>query len=69
VGREFDAALLANLPSGTDPCAENGEFHTCVYAGPMFGEPLQLERGETVTRDPFAWAELTLQAVPVGTLA
>jgi uncharacterized protein (TIGR00290 family) len=60
VGREFDARLLAELPDGADPCAENGEFHTCVYAGPMFAAPLQLDRGETVTRDPFAWAELTL---------
>jgi uncharacterized protein (TIGR00290 family) len=60
VGREFDSALLDGLPPGTDPCAENGEFHTCVYAGPMFTEPLRLDRGETVTRDPFAWAELTL---------
>jgi uncharacterized protein (TIGR00290 family) len=62
VGREFDTALLDGLPEGTDPCAENGEFHTCVYAGPMFTAPLRLERGETVTRDPFAWAELTLDA-------
>ena len=63
VGREFDAALLAELPQGIDPCAENGEFHTCVYAGPMFRAPLHLERGETVTRDPFAWAELTMTSV------
>src|SRR5688572_30424430 len=60
VGRNFDVSLLADLPRGTDPCAENGEFHTCVYAGPMFTAPLHLERGETVAREPFAWAELTL---------
>jgi uncharacterized protein (TIGR00290 family) len=60
VGREFDSAFLDDLPPGTDPCAEKGEFHTCVYTGPMFTEPLRLERGETVTRDPFAWAELML---------
>ena len=65
VGREFDASLLADLPEGTDPCAENGEFHTCVYAGPMFAEPLHLERGETVAREPFAWAELTLGPAPL----
>ena len=34
-----------------DPCGENGEFHTCVWAGPMFSAPLSLERGETVLRD------------------
>ena len=34
-GRRFDAQLLADLPEGIDPCGENGEFHTCVVAGPM----------------------------------
>ena len=66
VGREFDATLLAELPPGADPCAENGEFHTCVYAGPMFTAPLQLERGETVTREPFAWAELTIASAAMA---
>ena len=38
-GREFDAALLSDLPQEADPCGERGEFHTCVYAGPMFYAP------------------------------
>lgn len=50
-GREFDAALLADLPAGVDPCGERGEFHTCVYAGPIFGRPLELRAGERVRRD------------------
>ena len=62
VGREFDAALLRDLPAHVDPCGENGEFHTCVYAGPMFMAPLALERGETVTRAPFSWADFTVAA-------
>jgi len=35
-GRTFDAALLADLPAGVDPCGERGEFHTFAFAGPMF---------------------------------
>ena len=62
VGREFDRDLLADLPSGIDACGENGEFHTCVYAGPMFKSPLVLEPGEVVTREPFAWRDLRLVA-------
>jgi uncharacterized protein (TIGR00290 family) len=62
VGREFDRRLLEDLPSGVDPCGENGEFHTCVYAGPMFQEPLTLEPGEVVTREPFVWRDLQLAA-------
>jgi uncharacterized protein (TIGR00290 family) len=62
VGREFDRSLLNDLPPGIDPCGENGEFHTCVYAGPMFDNPLTLEPGEVVTREPFAWRDLQLAA-------
>src|SRR5204863_6913571 len=36
IGAEFDDTLLARLPPSVDPCAERGEFHTCVTAGPMF---------------------------------
>jgi uncharacterized protein (TIGR00290 family) len=50
-GRDFDATLLADLPQSCDPCGENGEFHTCVYAGPLWCEPLPLARGERVLRD------------------
>ena len=50
-GRPFDQALLQALPDAIDPCGENGEFHTCVSAGPMFSAPLALARGETVLRD------------------
>lgn len=60
-GRAFDAALLADLPSTVDPCGENGEFHTCVSAGPMFAAPIALEHGDTVLRDGrFAYADFTL---------
>ena len=60
-GRAFDAQLLADLPDGVDPCGENGEFHTCVSAGPMFDRPLQLERGETILRDGrFAYTDFKL---------
>ena len=58
VGREFDRELLADLPAGVDPCGENGEFHTCVYDGPMFQYPLALAPGEKVVRDSFVWRDL-----------
>lgn len=56
-GRDFDAALLADLPAAVDPCGERGEFHSCVYAGPMFSAPIALEPGEIVTRDRFVYAD------------
>jgi uncharacterized protein (TIGR00290 family) len=57
-GRKFDHAFLDDLPEGVDPCGENGEFHTCVLAGPMFREPLCAEVGEVVERDGFYFADL-----------
>jgi len=62
-GREFDADLLNELPPGTDPCGERGEFHTCVYAGPMFTQAIPLESGEVVMRDGFAYADFDNAAV------
>lgn len=56
-GREFDEDLLRDLPAGTDPCGERGEFHTCVYAGPMFKTQLALENGDTVDRDGFIFTD------------
>ena len=61
-GRKFDAQLLADLPEGVDPCGENGEFHTCVVAGPMFSRSLPVEPGERVTRDGYAYCDLVLTA-------
>lgn len=50
-GCDFDAALLDALPQSCDPCGENGEFHTCVHASPLFAAPIALERGERVLRE------------------
>jgi diphthamide synthase (EF-2-diphthine--ammonia ligase) len=57
-GRAFDAALLAELPAGVDPCGENGEFHTFASAGPMFPSPIPVAPGDVVTRDGFVFADL-----------
>ncbi|NOT70186.1 MAG: adenine nucleotide alpha hydrolase [Hyphomicrobium sp.] len=61
-GRVFDDRFLADLPPGVDPCGENGEFHTCVAAGPMFSRALSIETGEVVERDGFVFADLLLKA-------
>ena len=49
-GRWFDQSFLDDLPDGTDPLGENGEFHTCVVAGPMLSRPLAARPGEVVGR-------------------
>lgn len=50
-GRDFDEKFLLDLPSKADPCGENGEFHSFVYEGPIFKNPIHYSRGEVVLRD------------------
>ncbi len=57
-GREFDEALLADLPARADPCGENGEFHTFVYDGPIFHRPIRLVKGAVVQRDGFWFCDI-----------
>lgn len=50
VGRVIDADFLKDLPANVDPCGENGEFHTFVYDGPIFSNPIEFQKGEIVLR-------------------
>jgi len=59
-GRKFDLRLLADLPDGVDPCGENGEFHTCVVAGPIFSRTLAVTAGERVQRDGYGYCDLIM---------
>ena len=59
-GHRFDRDLLARLPADVDPCAEHGEFHTCVTDGPMFSRPLAVRAGRTLQRDGLVFTDLVL---------
>ncbi|MGA7784001.1 MAG: hypothetical protein WB997_05080 [Candidatus Acidiferrales bacterium] len=58
VGREIDEKFVAELPADVDPCGENGEFHSFVYDGPGFAEPVEFTRGEIVLREGFWFCDL-----------
>ena len=62
VGRQYDHAFLDELPSGVDPCGENGEFHTLVTDGPMFSAAIPVQIGKKVTRGDFVFVDV----LPVG---
>lgn len=51
VGRTFDEQFLSELPSGVDPCGENGEFHSFVYDGPIFQNSIPHTTGEVVLQE------------------
>jgi uncharacterized protein (TIGR00290 family) len=67
LGRELDAHFAPPLPPGIDPCGENGEFHSFVWDGPIFREPVAFTRGAAVEqvyaqgelRQAFWFLELT----------
>jgi len=57
-GRDYDSAFLESIPAAVDPCGENGEFHTFVFAGPIFSRAIPITRGQVVLRDGFYFADL-----------
>jgi uncharacterized protein (TIGR00290 family) len=57
-GREVTPEFFADLPENVDPCGENGEFHTFVFGGPIFGKTITVQRGERVDRDGFTFCDL-----------
>lgn len=59
-GREFDHDFLDDLPETVDPCGENGEFHSFVFAGPMLQDPIDISVGEIVERDGFVFADVSM---------
>jgi len=62
-GRELTPQFFADLPENVDPCGENGEFHTFVFAGPIFNKPIAFERGEVIDRDGFTFCDLKEQTL------
>jgi len=50
-GREMDASFFRDLPTAADPCGEKGEYHSFVFDGPVFSNPVEFRKGDTVLRD------------------
>lgn len=47
-GRIIDKEFIKELPANVDVCGENGEFHTFVFDGPIFKNPILFDIGEIV---------------------
>ena len=59
-GKFIDDDFLRELPASIDPCGEKGEFHSFVFDGPLFKEPISVSPGEVIQRDSFYFCDLTL---------
>lgn len=62
LGRELDGKLVEELLTRpeTDPCGERGEYHTFAFDGPLFGEPVRFEAGDTFEREGHRILDLSL---------
>lgn len=49
-GRLLDDSFVNDLPAGVDICGENGEYHSFVFDGPVFRQPVGWWKGDTVRR-------------------
>jgi uncharacterized protein (TIGR00290 family) len=60
LGREIDESFLNELSTleGIDPCAENGECHSFVYDGPLFGQAVRFEKGAVSEHDNHYFLEI-----------
>jgi uncharacterized protein (TIGR00290 family) len=58
VGRPLDHGFLSALPPNVDPCGENGEYHTFVFDGPIFSQPVSCRLGEVVHRESLFFADV-----------
>jgi len=54
IGRIFDEEFLRELQDKSIcPCGENGEFHTFVIDGPLFGKRIEITKSEAVLKQGF----------------
>lgn len=51
VGRVIDKQFIEDLPVNIDPCGENGEFHTFVFDGPLFSNPINFTKGDILYKE------------------
>ena len=60
LGREFDADLVTEIgvTEDLDPCGERGEYHTFVYDGPAFADPISFTVGEQLEIEGHAFLDL-----------
>ena len=60
LGREIDNTFFNDITAleGIDACAENGEYHSFVFDGPLFKQPVSFVKKETSEHDNHYFLEI-----------
>ena len=60
LGRKLDKRFFEEITAldGIDACAENGEYHSFVYNGPLFRHPVSFTRGERYRANNHIYLEI-----------
>ena len=60
IGRELDLSFYNEITAmeNIDPCAENGEYHSFVYSGPIFSHPVKFEKGKIHQKNNHVFLQL-----------
>ena len=63
LGRELDNSFFIDITAldGIDACAENGEYHSFVFDGPLFSQPVSFTRKSTSEHDNHFFLEISEQ--------
>jgi uncharacterized protein (TIGR00290 family) len=62
LGRNMDNSFYTDITAleNIDPCAENGEYHSFVFDGPIFSDSIEINKGEVTHKNNHSFLELTL---------
>jgi diphthine-ammonia ligase len=60
LGRKLDHSFYDEITAlqGIDPCAENGEYHSFVFNGPLFAHPVEFRTGSRRTANNHFYLEI-----------
>jgi uncharacterized protein (TIGR00290 family) len=61
LGQDLNYSLMEEIEEcGADVCGENGEYHTVVYDGPIFKNPVDLKFGTKIIYVGETWAQVNV---------
>ncbi|MEG0666973.1 MAG: ATP-binding protein, partial [Clostridium sp.] len=64
LGEEFLGQILTKdvvqkiKATGSDPCGENGEYHSFVFDGPLFKNKINFEVGDNILTEVYGYLDI-----------